>query len=865
MKRKYFFLSSFALPVLALCLLFPLSARVHAQDSSFSEDLKAVAVYTFGDADAPLRRVEDALYHTAAGQAEKADILAGYEQEILALLEGECSEEGRRFLCRFLADIGSDASIPLFTSMLVQEDLFQLAVSALEKFSSEEAAQALIGALDKAGEKEELILLEALGRQKVASSAQTLTAYLKASDVKSTAAAHSLASLGTQEACLALADAIAELPLEKQIHLAPAALICADALGKEGNFALLDLYRTDAFPAHIRIAALSGLMRFQPENTEALVVEGLVDKDPRLASASLGLARNIQGDQITEALLSLLDTVEDAQKAAYLDVLSARGGAEALEAAERYADYEHLNTRLAAIRSIGNLGGASFVPFFLQRIVDSRRDEQRIAKEALTRLSDPETDAVLLATAQGAGDNKVRVCAIEMLSERRALDSADALCALAYDAPASVRYEAVHALRILGKPSMAGQMLFLTLIPGLDEIKSVLPQTIVALVQRGGLSEEAPEMSPVIRFYQELQDQQQGQDLPQKTITDATCLLLDSLALVGDNPSFTIVRDALDHPETEIRKSALSAATKFQRTDSLEALQKRIATEEEDALRAQAYSGYLNVLRSATLLSGRVVDAHLQYAFEEARTAAEQREFLAAASRAPSLQALQLTETLLDKPETAAEATRAALVLSTALCGAWPEEAKARLEALQQGDLPEGLKVDLEKAIALSNSFDNHLMAWQYAGPYYEEGLMSHHLYEMTLPPQENPEEAAWKTFPLLTDAPMPFALEFDRLWGGEERVVFIRTRLQVEEARDLVLELGTNDGCKVWLNGEELFAISDGRPLVPGENKVPLSLQAGDNNLMIAVYQQGGAWRATTRLIESDGSIAQGVTVQVE
>ena len=866
MKRKQLFLSPFLLLVLTLSLLIGMTAKAEAQENSFTEDLKAVALYSFGDEDAPLRRVENALYHTAAEQGKESDLLAGYEQQILALLQGECSEEGRRFLSRFLADTGSAASIPFFSSWLDEAGHFQLAVSTLEKFSTEEAAQALINALDGASEKKQLILLEALGRQKVASSAPILANYLQASDVKSAIAAHSLASLGTPEACLALAEALEALPVKKQIHLAPSALICAERLGEKGNFSLLELYRSADFPAHIRIAALSVLMRFQPDKTEELVVEGLVDKDPRLASASLGLARTVQGERVTASLLGLLDKVEDIQKASYLDVLSVRGGDAALEAAQRYADYNHLNTRLAAIRSIGNLGGASFVPFFLQRIVDTRRDEQRIAKEALTRLSDPETDGMLLATAQGDGDNKVRVCAIEMLSDRRALDSADALCALAYDAPASVRSEAVHALRILGKPAMAGQLLFLTLIPGLEDIKSVLPQSIVALVQRGVAgADDTGETNPIIRFYRELQEQEVIQELPESNRRAATCLLLDSLALIGDDASFEIVREALDHPESEIRKSALSAATKFQRTDSLEALQKRIATETEDPLRSQAYSGYLNVLRSATLLSGRVIDAHLDYAFEEAKTAAEQREFLAAASRAPSLRALQLTEALLDNPETAAEATRAALVLATALCGAWRVEASARITALLEEDLPDAMKVDANSALALLNSFDTHLMAWEYAGPYFEEGLMSHHLYEMELPPQVDAEEAAWKCLPLMIDAPLPSALEFDRLWGGEERVVFVRTLLQLEEAQKLILELGSNDGCKVWLNDEELFAIADGRPLVPGENKIPLSLKAGDNRLMIAVYQQGGAWRATARLLQSDGSVAEGVTVRTQ
>lgn len=840
-----------------------------AEEVSFTEDLKEVAFYAFGQSDAALRRIENRLYHGAAAGEEQAALLAGYEAQILSLLQEECSPEGRRFLCRFLADIGGKASIPVLGTMLSDAAQFQLAVSALEKFNDDEAARALAERLADAGEKDRIILLEALGRQKVASSAAAVQPYLAGSAQESLAAVNTLAAIGTAESCGLAAAAIKSADPAKQILWAAAGLICAEQLGASGDFSLLEIYKGTTFPVQVRIAALHSLIRLQPDKAEEYVVEGLQDGDADLASDSLSLARTVNGAKITDCLFALLDAAPDAQKPAYLEVLGVHGGQKVLDKAVSFAGYAHLNTRLAALKTVGVLGDASFVPFFLQQITAGGLEEQRTAKEMLTVMQDGQTDQTLLDTAVSGEDVKLRAAAIEMLSERRAVDTADALCALAYDAPAEVRNEAVHALRILGKPSMTGQMLFLSLIPGLSEVKSVLPQTIAALVQRGSASAAtqtaAEKDAPVARFYNELKELQKKGELPADTLRDAACLVLDTFALLGDDLSFTHVKEALDDSDTEVRKAALGAITKFQRADALDALQRRITEEKEDGLRSLAYSSYLNVLKNATVLPGRVIDAHLDYAFEHAKNTSERREFLAAAAKAPSIRALQLAESLLKDPETAGEATRATASLAIALCGAWPQEAAVHLNAIAASDAPAALKTNVEKARALMSHFGNYLMAWEYAGPYFEENLMASHLYEKELLPQKDAENAPWKTLPMLIDSPLPVALEFDRIWGGEERVVFVRTLLKTATDQDLILAVGSNDGCRIWLNGKEIFAIADGRPLVPDENKIPVHLSAGENRLMMAVYQQGGAWRATARLTDLSGAPAQGVEAKVQ
>ncbi|MCK5862403.1 MAG: hypothetical protein KAH38_07950, partial [Candidatus Hydrogenedentes bacterium] len=154
-----------------------------------------------------------------------------------------------------------------------------------------------------------------------------------------------------------------------------------------------------------------------------------------------------------------------------------------------------------------------------------------------------------------------------------------------------------------------------------------------------------------------------------------------------------------------------------------------------------------------------------------------------------------------------------------------------------------------------------YIMSWAVAGPYYENNLSADSLFKRELPPELDVENANWKIMPILPDASPAFALELDRVIGGEERAAFLRTKIAAPEAMAAILELGTNDGCRVWWNGTLIHSLNTGRPLSPGEDKLPVQLTAGENNLMIAVFQTGGAWGATVRLVDKNGKPISEIT----
>jgi hypothetical protein len=95
---------------------------------------------------------------------------------------------------------------------------------------------------------------------------------------------------------------------------------------------------------------------------------------------------------------------------------------------------------------------------------------------------------------------------------------------------------------------------------------------------------------------------------------------------------------------------------------------------------------------------------------------------------------------------------------------------------------------------------------------------------------------------------------------GGEQRVAYLRTRVWSEKAQPLVLELGSDDGVKVWLNRRVVFGNNAVRGIAPAQDKVKVELRQDWNELMLKVTQNVMGWAACARFRTPDGGAASGL-----
>ena len=66
---------------------------------------------------------------------------------------------------------------------------------------------------------------------------------------------------------------------------------------------------------------------------------------------------------------------------------------------------------------------------------------------------------------------------------------------------------------------------------------------------------------------------------------------------------------------------------------------------------------------------------------------------------------------------------------------------------------------------------------------------------------------------------------------------------------REATMYLGSNDGAKLWLNGEEVHKSNPHRRLKVDDDRIEVSLRRGWNTVLLKVAQSGGDWEFAFRV----------------
>jgi alpha-glucosidase len=117
------------------------------------------------------------------------------------------------------------------------------------------------------------------------------------------------------------------------------------------------------------------------------------------------------------------------------------------------------------------------------------------------------------------------------------------------------------------------------------------------------------------------------------------------------------------------------------------------------------------------------------------------------------------------------------------------------------------------------------------------------------------------------SDLTAEFAVNLHEFYGTEHStcVAYALTYLHAPSDMDASLALGSDDGIRVWLNGEEVYRLLRWRPYASRQDRVPIRLQAGRNQLMFKIVQGGGGWGFGAHVETPDGKSLPEVRVALE
>jgi hypothetical protein len=95
-----------------------------------------------------------------------------------------------------------------------------------------------------------------------------------------------------------------------------------------------------------------------------------------------------------------------------------------------------------------------------------------------------------------------------------------------------------------------------------------------------------------------------------------------------------------------------------------------------------------------------------------------------------------------------------------------------------------------------------------------------------------------------------------DEVFGVyEEAVAYAYTEVYSPTSRKIKLYVGSDDGVKIWLNGENIFTNDVLRGFIYDEDKIEVQLKSGWNRLLIKVYNELGGWAFSARFVRRGGN----------
>jgi hypothetical protein len=218
-------------------------------------------------------------------------------------------------------------------------------------------------------------------------------------------------------------------------------------------------------------------------------------------------------------------------------------------------------------------------------------------------------------------------------------------------------------------------------------------------------------------------------------------------------------------------------------------------------------------------------------------------------------------EPVLDDQSVRNEAARAVVKIGLSLPGSESQPALATLDKALQTGTDEATHRAVEEAIKQVKASADYITDWQVAGPYRENGKDFSALFDIVFPPEKGDAgQANWKPLPPGTDPKQPGVMDLLKTLGGEQCVAYARTWVHSDQEQPVQLELGSDDGLKVWLNEKPVYALNTARPIQPGSDKVNLTLNAGWNLLLLKVTQNNQGWAFCARFLKPDGSHVEGL-----
>ncbi len=631
------FIRRFGIGVL---VLFCGLQQLQADDRSLSVSelnvlLSRAAAYEYGKDRAVFNRI-DSLIQWALRDPGR---IKAVENSLIRFLESESTQAGKAFVCQKLSVVGTDRSVPVLARMLKNEATFDMALFALERNPDSRALAAMRKELTKATGKQKIGLIHALGHRKDEKSVAELDALAgdRNADIARTAVV-ALGDIANPEATSILWNLLPKAETSLKVQTLHSLLRCAVQARIQGRIAeassIQEALMGSQYPATIRRAALIGMCETHPEKIQSIILNALQRNDSELKTTAIQQIRYAKDASFFKTLAEMLPLQDPAHQIQLMAAFSDVKARDVLEAITGQIESIDPDVQKEAIRAIGCLGDAGSVKRLIAIAAESNALREA-ARQALDMLPGRSVDSVLVRSLLFAENGPVKIELIRSIGERRIAGAADPLSSYVSDPNPAVRLEAIRASGQIASP---------------DRMQALID----ILAQTKNPQEQTESKKAVVAIAQRISDP----DFQVKTVllnadtapnTPLKAAFVEVLGKIGNPIGLPYIRNALNDPDVDLQKAAISALSAWPTADPIQQLRDFSGSAKDEQLRMLALRGYVRMIDISTLADEEKAD-RFREAFQSSTEWQIQRTILSNLSNLDCLSAFHLLAEGLEIP-----------------------------------------------------------------------------------------------------------------------------------------------------------------------------------------------------------------------
>ena len=813
--------------IIVVAAFFLCSGMTHA--ITLDEAFEKLETHQFGQN----TDVLNFLHETAVTSHSDSALRKKLNDGLIRILDSDAAYDAKQFACRQLALTATEEHIPTLARHLGDERMTHMALYVLTHIDSPEVDKLLISTLMRTTGTAKLGVINTLGNRRNDYAVSILDLQLDSQEEQtSIAAIRALGHIGTVSARISLflyeKWSSNERSYGKTIAVAQAYLDIADSLLADGDrkqaaSIYQSVYDKD-YPAHIRAAALKGLVAVIGEQAKWSFAEALTSDDKQLCGMAATIVRTVPEKKTAEALVADFHELEPNVQVLLINAMAARDDVAGLNLVKDACENDDIRVKETAISALGKIGGESCVHLLIEHS----------AVDSLTNLRGENVNAALTDQLRD-GDSVKKAVICRALLGRGATEAAPDLVEAARTQDRSVQTEALKALHSLAGPRHMPAMVDLIFVVEPTEVDQV-GKALAALARRHSMNQECTQ---TILFQHD-----------RAANTDQRVAMLLTLGGLGHEQALPKLRGALQDDDSQIRYAAIKALSAWPDAAPAGDLLEVAESANDPMHRVMALRGFIDLIDAAALPADQKLD-HYRQAMQLAQQDAEKKKVLSVLSGLDTLEAFQMATSHLDDPSLKNEAALAACRIALNIYTAHGRRLKDDLERIVAADVADSVKQQAQEILRNINKVEFYVTEWEVSGPYMQKDKNYAALFDIPFAPEiDGGKDAEWRRMPAGTDPAQPWYLDLLKaLDGGEQRVAYLRSSLEWPAEQQVILKIGSDDGIKVWVNGRLVHANNIARAFTPDQDRATATFKKGRNTILMKITQNNLPWGASLRI----------------